>query len=99
MARTWTIPMHIQAGSSAMVADDQPENGHVVVTWIEGNEVTHEQCDGWIDGGILFVPFDGQSALGSNFDENDQPGGSWYEATSGLSAIVGLPGAPLAVLR
>jgi hypothetical protein len=99
MARTWTIPAHIQEDSVAMVADDQPESGRVIVIWLENGEDSGERCDGWIDGDTLFVPFDGQSALGTNFDEQGLPEGSWYEAASGRTAIVGLSGSPLSVIR
>ena len=98
MARIWKIAELIDPISAALVDDDQPEDGRVIITWIEGDEVTDYRCDGWIDGDTLFLPFDGQSPLGSNFDEDGLPEGAWYEATSGRTAIVALAGAPLAVL-
>lgn len=97
MPRIWDIAPSIDPRAAALVDDDQPVAGRVVVTWLEDGARTDEQCDGWLDGGLLFLPFDGQSPVGSNFDEGGLPWGPWYEATSGLPAIVGLAGAPLAI--
>lgn len=97
MTRVWQLDPAVDPLASALVDDDQPDEGRVVVTWMEGGTITDVQCDGWIDGGMLFLPFDGQSVVGSNFDEGGRPEGAWYEAESGRTAIVGLAGAPLAV--
>jgi hypothetical protein len=82
----------------AHVADDQPGEGHVRVTW---GTPDSGATDGWIDGTILFLPSDGESEYGSNMldDGTPDPNAAWYVAETGQLAIVGLPGAPLTSLR
>lgn len=98
MNDVYRVASHIDPTARALITDDQPRHGRVVVTWIADDEITDFQCDGWLDGGLLFLPFDGQSPLGSNFDERGQPEGAWYEASSGRTAVLGLAGAPLSIL-
>jgi hypothetical protein len=100
----------------AVTQTDEP--GPCVITWVcDDDPCPGEQCDGWIEGDILFAPADGTDTVGRNllqkadgyegtvfagpeFEEFDllpDPRAHWYDVATGQTAIVGLPGSPLAI--
>ena len=99
--RLYRIAQWIDPKGYALVDNDQPDEGYVVVTWANADGTIDgqgERCDGWVIADRLFLPFDGQSEVGANIDpETGLPDGPWYESETGQEAILGLSGSPLAV--
>lgn len=83
---------------TAVTDHDRPER--CIVTWYGGRDAG-VQCHGWIEGGKLFVPSDGDGIRESDFEENGLPSSDahWYECGTGKPAIHGVPGAVLAVFE
>jgi hypothetical protein len=79
---------------------DRNNDGRCVVTWAgEGDQDV--RCYGWIEGGKLFVPTDGDGVRNADFNDDGTPDpiACWYECSTGKNAIHGIPGATLAVFE
>lgn len=89
------------AGLAADYAEyeERDGDGPVAVTWIEDGERADWECDGYLVAGRLYVPSDGASLAGTWLtDGQPDPMGNWYDAATGRDAIIGIPGAALAVI-
>ena|SRR6266496_2970693 len=79
---------------------DTDDAGRCVVLWT-GQGDQGVRCYGWIEGGKLFVPADGDGVREDDFqsDGTPDPIARWYECETGKDAIIGIPGAVLAVFE
>lgn len=81
---------------------DRDEDGPCRIAWIDekGRADIDDGIDGYIVGEHLFWPGDAYSDPGAYITDDGQPdpAAPWADIETGQSALIGIPGAPLAVL-
>lgn len=74
-----------------IASTDTDTDGPCIIAWLRDPGV---QCDGWIAGGILFAPRDGQAVPGTWIYQGEpDPSAGWYDVATGVPATMldGLP--------
>lgn len=78
------------------------DDGPCIVSWVDGdgapNDGSHT-CDGWISGGVLFLPLYDDRPPGEHIvDGRAVADAQWYEVSTGMPAAVWGPRAGQVVI-